>query len=66
MKARFVGTTSMGFVKNRVYEIRSETKKLQYNGYSIICICIYDKNSDAWCPYKSLEAVMENWNFNII
>ena len=33
-------------------------------GDTIPCICIYDKNSMLWCPYQSLEKVLENWKFD--
>lgn len=37
--------------------------ELHYNGYDIKCICVYDNYSKAWCPYKNLEYVLENWEF---
>ena len=63
MKAKFIGTTSMGFKKGQVYDIRTKVEELHYNGYDIKCICVYDNYSKAWCPYKNLEFVLENWEF---
>ena len=69
MKAKFIGTTSMGFRTGQLYNVRSKLKEVHCGGYifgyDTLCICIYDNNSNAWCPYKNLEAVMENWDFNI-
>ena len=67
MKAKFIGTTSMGFHNGKIYNIRSDIKEVQIGGYifgdSSPCICVYNTNSNAWCPYKNLEAVMANWDF---
>lgn len=63
MKAKFIGTTSMGFVSGRIYDIKSKIQMIWEGGDTMACICIYDKNSTAWCPYQSLEAVMKNWVF---
>lgn len=57
MKAKFIGKTSMGFVTCKMYNIESKIQIVN----NIPCICIYDKNSNTWCPYQSLEAVMKNW-----
>ena len=65
MKAKFIGKSSMGFVTGETYDIKSRIQMIQKQGSSFrritACICIYDNNSIAWCPYQSLEAVMKNW-----
>lgn len=70
MRGRFVGETSMGFVHGQIYNVRSEIKPLQITTNSKTktqtCIVLRDKDSAAWCPYGSLEAVMRNWEFNLI
>jgi len=67
MKAKFIGKSSMGFVAGKTYDIISTIRMVRVGG-SVFgadreCICIYDKNSKAWCPYQSLESVMKNWIF---
>ena len=68
MKGKFIGKDSMGFKNGVTYNIRSDLKIVRKGGTvfgeNIPSICIYDKNSDAWCPYQSLEAVMKNWEFS--
>ena len=68
MKAKFIGKDSMGFKNGVVYNIRSDLKMVRKGGNTfgenIPCICIYDINSNAWCPYQSLESVMKNWDFS--
>ena len=55
----------MGFRNGVTYNIRSDIKMIgkggNVSGNDIMCICIYDMNSKAWCPYQSLESVMKNW-----
>lgn len=63
MKAKFIGKSSMGFISGRVYDIKSEIKSVWVGGLEVMCIYIYDKNSKANCPYRSLENIMENWVF---
>ena len=67
MNGKFIGRSSMGFISGRTYDIKSEVKKIRKGSFpfcrDMMCICIYDKNSKAWCPYQSLEAVMNNWEF---
>lgn len=67
MICRFIGKTSMGFVTGRIYTIRSDIKDIYVGGKifgeSISCICVYDMNSSAWCPYQSLESVLKNWEY---
>lgn len=67
MKAKFIGKSSMGFVTGNVYDIKSKLQVFQKQGPSfrrlVTYICIYDNNSIAWCPYQSLEAIMQNWKF---
>ena len=57
----------MGFVNGHTYDIKSKIQNVIKGSYpfyeDITCICIYDKNSKAWCPYQSLEIVMKNWEF---
>ena len=65
MKGKFIGKSSMGFQNGITYNIRSDIKVIRKSGSvfgnDIMCICIYDMNSKAWCPYQSLESVMKNW-----
>lgn len=61
MVGKFIGKDSMGFKNGHMYHIRSEIKVACKNDEFIPCICIYDENSNAWCIYQDLEAVMNNW-----
>ena len=63
MVGRFIGKTSMGFVTGRTYLLKSKIEKIYKNGFPMECICLYDEKSSAWCPYRSLEAILENWEF---
>ena len=69
MKGKFIGKSSMGFRNGVTYNIRSDIKMIgkggNVSGNDIMCICIYDMNSKAWCPYQSLESVMKNWEISI-
>lgn len=68
MKGKFIGKTSMGFVTGKMYDVESRIQIVRRGGVvfgeNVACICIYDKYSDAWCPYQTLEAVIDNWMFN--
>ena len=62
VKGRIIGQDgSCGFRHGEIYELRTQIRQIY--GW---CICLYDKKSSNWCPYSSLEAVLENWTFNII
>ena len=67
MKAIFLGQDSMGFVHGQTYDLTSNIKQVHVGGYIFgeekTCICLYDRNSRAWCPYSSLEKIFENWRF---
>ena len=69
MKGKFIGKSSMGFQNGITYNIRSDIKMIRkvgsVFGNDMMCICIYDMNSKAWCPYQSLESVMKNWEISI-
>ena len=69
MKGKFIGKSSMGFQNGITYNIRSDIKMIRKDGCvfgnDMMCICIYDMNSKAWCPYQSLESVMKNWEISI-
>lgn len=69
MRGKFIGKSSMGFRNGVTYNIRSDIKMIRkdgnVSGNDIMCICIYDMNSKAWCPYQSLESVMKNWEISI-
>ena len=69
MRGKFIGKSSMGFRNGVTYNIRSDIKMIgkdgNVSGNDIMCICIYDMNSKAWCPYQSLESVMKNWEISI-
>lgn len=57
MNAEFIGNTSMGFVKGKIYNLDSKIQKIG----SDLCICLYDKNSNVWCPYKNIDVILKNW-----
>ena len=61
MKAKFIGTSSCGFIKNSVYEITSTIHPVFVKGKRISCICIHDAKSAAHCPYSSLESFLSDW-----
>lgn len=66
MLARFLGKTSMGFIHGLTYDVYTKINDVAkyYNGVKYMpscCICLYDKNSSAWCPYNSVEALLMNW-----
>lgn len=65
MIGKFIGKTSMGFCSGEIYRLRSDFKVVRIGGRifgeNIMCLCVYDTNSDAWCPYQSLEALLKNW-----
>lgn len=67
MKGKFIGMSTMGFINGNTYDIQSKIQNIRKGSYpfckDMTCICIYDKNSKAWCPYQSLESVMRNWKF---
>ena len=69
MKGKFIGKSSMGFRNGITYNIRSDIKMIKKGGSvlgnDMMCICIYDMNSRAWCPYQRLESVMKNWEISI-
>lgn len=69
MRGKFKGKSSMGFQTGATYSIRSDIQKVRKGKYpfceDMLCICIYDMNSRAWCPHQSLEAVMRNWEFSL-
>ena len=56
MKGRFKGENlSMGFIKGKTYELRSEVRNN--------LIFLFDKNSPKYCPYSSMETVLQNCDF---
>lgn len=65
MRAEFIGKTSMGFITGHIYTIETACKMVKRYKTSradpVPCLCVYDKNSKAWCPYSSMEKVLENW-----
>lgn len=65
MRGKFIGESSMGFYNGFIYNIRSDIRKINISGNNIMCICIYDTNSHAWCPYQSLEALLKNWDVSL-
>lgn len=69
MRGKFIGKSSMDFRNGVTYDIRSDIQKIRKGGNvfgnGMMCICIYDMNSKAWCPYQNLESVMENWEISI-
>ena len=65
MIGKFIGKDAMGFKHGATYNIRSDIQKVRIGGPVFgewkNCICIYDINSKAWCPYSGLETVLRNW-----
>lgn len=69
VSAKFVGKTSMGFRTGKVYKLQLvwRTIKKRIGGpifghwETIRCLCVYDVDSSAWCPYSSYEAFEINW-----
>lgn len=67
MKARFVGRDSMRFKHGKTYNVQTKMNILQRRNPLtgeidyVNCICLYDKESPAWCPYESVEAMCKNW-----
>jgi len=65
MKGKFIGKSSAKFQNGVIYNIRSDVQMVRKGGNvfgeDMMCICIYDTSSKAWCPYQSLEAVLKNW-----
>lgn len=67
MKARFTGRDSMGFKHGKTYNVQTKMNILQRGNPLtgeidyVNCICLYDKESPAWCPYESVEAMLRNW-----
>jgi hypothetical protein len=58
MKAMFIGRdNSMGFKANKIYSIRTEVNMV--NGKP--ALCVHANNSELWCPYTNLEAMLINW-----
>lgn len=70
MVGRFTGETSMGFIHGKIYELKSSIEPIAFkDGFKTdmkTCIVLRDKHSHAWCPYSSLEAILRNWEFNLI
>lgn len=70
MVGRFVGETSMGFIHGKLYELKSSIEPIAFKDDfktdMKTCIVLRDKHSKAWCPYNSLEAILRNWEFNLI
>lgn len=65
MIGKFIGNNTMGFKHGHTYNIKSKIQIIRKVSYpfckDMMCICIYDVNSKAWCPYQSLEALFKNW-----
>ena len=65
MIAKFIGQTSMGFINGKTYNIKLYIRTVRKGGTvfgtNMNCICVYDKNSKAWCPYQSYESFNKNW-----
>jgi hypothetical protein len=58
VKAMFIGRDkSRGFEKNKIYSIRTEVNMV--NGKPALCVHV--NNSELWCPYANLEAMLDNW-----
>ena len=66
MQGEFIGKTSMGFVNGKVYNIESKVQKIIKYGIPMLCICIYDKDSNAWCPYSNLETMIKKRRTSVL
>lgn len=61
MVGRFVGKHgSMGFEYGKIYELRSEVRA---HGRKEAYIYLFDIKSNKWCPYETLESLLDNWKF---
>ena len=59
MKAVFTGKDgSMGFKKGKEYQIKTRVR----SGY----LWVLDLNSDKYCPYESLESLLDNWKLYVV
>lgn len=64
MRAIFIGEDgSRGFKHGKTYELNSDIRPIHVSRGEKTCICLFDRNSKAWCPYSSLEKILENWHF---
>ena len=61
---KFIGKDSCGFKRDKTYKLRSVIRphhtKLLF-GKKKYWIWLYDVNSNAKCPYESIEAINKNW-----
>jgi len=65
MLGKFIGTTSMGFVTGQMYQVKC-VKRLYHDrreGKQKMGLFLFDLNSEAWCPYESMDAILRNWRF---
>lgn len=61
VKGRFIGQDgSCGFRHGEIYTLTTSIRPIVGQ-----CICLQDRKTGNWCPYSSLEAVLENWEFNV-
>lgn len=66
VKARFIGQSGMGFTHGKIYPIRTAVQEVQCGDRVKACLCVYDRNSKAWCPYSGLEAFLKNWKVEAV
>lgn len=62
IQAKFKGSSSCGFQHGLTYNLisRNETRSFLFCKPKTY-IWIFDMNSNAKCPYSSLEAFLRNW-----
>lgn len=67
IKAKFIGRKSCGFEPGNIYELKTTCRDIHVRFSTagktkpLSCLCVYDKHSNAWCPYTSLEQFLKNW-----
>lgn len=59
MKFKFIGTDSLGFVHDTVYDLKIETTK--WAGHPGEYIQIVNKRNNKICLYSSLKNFLLNW-----
>lgn len=59
MKLKFIGTDSLGFVKNNVYDVKIETKKCLSS--PVEYIKVVNKDNSEICVYTTLKNFLLDW-----
>ena len=53
IKAKFIGTSSLGYESNKIYNLELK----EYKSMSV-----QRENGEGYCEYESLSAFLRNWN----